>query len=78
MSEKEESGEIDASLRLLNGEKRISLSDDLNRTARSTKNKEIVKQIKIVEKESKYHCLQLEFVTRARKLYIRPQKTLSC
>lgn len=74
MSEKEESGNVDASSRLLNGEKQISVVCDLDKTARPTKNKETAKQLTIVEKESKYRWLQLEFVTRARKSYSRPQK----
>lgn len=52
MSNKEENGDVDASVRLLNGEKRNSVSGDPNRTARPAKNKETPKQIKIVEKES--------------------------
>lgn len=53
MSEPEANGGVDASSRLLNGEKQISMAGDLDRTARPTKNKETAKQLKIVEKESK-------------------------
>lgn len=51
MSEKEENGEVDPSVQLLNGEKRVSLSGDL---ARKTRNNETTKRLTIVEKESKY------------------------
>lgn len=54
MSERTENGDVEASERLLGEKKRVSLSGDLDRTARPTKNKETTKQLKIVEKESEY------------------------
>lgn len=72
MSDKEENGDVDASVRLLDGEKKISASGDLDATTRSTKNRETAaknKQLKIVEKESEY---ENDYILCTRKWDIRP------
>lgn len=78
MSEREENGGdgggVDASSRLLNGEKQISLAGDLDRTARPTKNKETAKQLKIVEKESKYGIRVLNTHVPRKSYSVRPPK----
>lgn len=69
MSEKEESGDVGVTARLLDaGEKRINVTP-----GDVAKNKETVKQIKIVEKESEYPMIGISNTCR-RKFNTRPQK----